>query len=127
MLLQTDVPGFRDFVFNLITSLQELQQAHTLEVISDTSKAVGTYIEGKDRNIWDVYIEMLERLELQFHESGKPCSIEVRSALAAKLAAVRPTESQLEQADRVVECKRQGYFSNRRQRRLSMTETESQF
>jgi hypothetical protein len=127
MFLRTDVDEFRDFLVSMITSLQEQQQAHTLEVISDTSKAVGTYIEGKDRNIWDVYIEMLERLELRFDESGKPHSIGVPSALATKLTAVSPTEEQLEQMTRVVERKRHEYFTNRRRRRLSMPPAESQF
>lgn len=127
MLLQTDVPRFRDFVVDMTTSLQEQQQAHTVEVISDTSKAVGTYIDGKDQNIWDVYIEMLERLELGFNESGKPYSIGMPSALAAKLATVSPSKEQLEQATRVVERKREKYFANRLHRRLSMTAAESQF
>ena len=87
-------------------------------MVSGTSKAVGTYIEGKDRNIWDVYIEILEKLELKFDQSGKPYSIGVPSVLASKLAAIQPTEDQLEQATRVVERKRQEYFCNRRRRRL---------
>jgi len=127
MFLQTGADEFRAFLVSMITSLHEQQQAHTLEVISDTSKAVGTYIEGKDRNIWDVYIEMLEKLELRFDESGKPYSIGLPSALATKLTAAPPTEDQLEQATRVVEHKRQEYFSKRRYRRLSMTPAESQF
>lgn len=126
MLLQTDVVEFRDFLFNLVTSLQEQQRAHTLEVISDTSKAVGTYIEGGDRNIWDVYIEMLEKIELGFDHSGRPCSIGIPSALAAKLTTVLPTEEQLELMASVVERKRQEYFANKRSRRLAMTESESQ-
>lgn len=127
MFLQTDVDEFIDFFLNLITSLQGQQQADTLEVISDTSKVVGTYIEGKDRNIWDVYIEILERLELGFDDSGKPYSIGVPSTLEAKLTAVSPTEDQLEKARRIVQRKRQEYFSNKRNRRLSMTEPESQY
>jgi hypothetical protein len=118
MFLHTDVLAFRDFMVNLITSVQEQQRAHTLEIVSDTSKTVGTYIEGKDRNVWDVYVEILEKLELKFDQSGKPYSIGVPSALALKLGAVQPTEDQLEQARRVVERKRQEYFSNKRRRRL---------
>jgi hypothetical protein len=127
MFLQTDAGEFRDFLVSMITSLQEQQQAHTLEVISDTSKVVGTYIEGKDRNIWDVYIEMVEKLELQFDESGKPCSIGMPSALAKNLTAVSPSEEQLEQVTCVVERKRHEYFANRRRRRLSMAAAEARF
>ncbi len=127
MFLRTDANRFRDFLLGMITSLQEQQQAHTLEVISDTSKAVGTYVEGKDRNIWDVYVEMLEKLELRFEESGKPHSIDVPSALATKLTAVSPTQEQLEQMTRVVERKRHEYFTNRRRRRLSMAAAEPRF
>jgi hypothetical protein len=127
MFLQTDADEFRDFLVSMITSLQEQQEAHTLEVISDTSKAVGTYVEGKDRNIWDVYIEMVEKLELQFDESGKPYSIGVPSALARKLTAVFPSEEQLQQMTHVVERRRHEYFANTRSRRLSMAAAESRF
>ncbi len=122
MLLQTDAAEFRNFLVSMITSLQDQQRAHTFEVLSDTSVAVGTYIDGKGRNFWDLYIEGLEKLEFGFDEEGKPeCTFYLPSDVAARATSVRPTEEQMKRASQVIDRRRQKYFANRRYRRLSMS------
>jgi hypothetical protein len=122
MFFGTDVTQFCEFVVSLITDLQNQQKAHTLEVLSQTADATGNYIDGKDRNVWDTYIEALEKVDFGFDYTGKPLAeFYVPSQLATKITAVLPTEEQLKRASEIVESKREKYFGTKRYRRLDLS------
>jgi len=126
MFLRTDTAQFRDFVVGLVMDLQNQRKAHVLEVISQTSDAVGNSIDGKDRNVWDVYIEALEKVDLRFDQEGKPlATFFLPSEQATKIATVLPTDEQLKRATEIVNKKRERFLANKRYRRLHLTLTES--
>lgn len=126
MFYRTDATRFSEFVVSLIMALQVQQKSHVLEVISETSDATGNNIDGKDRNLWDVYIEALEKVEFGFDHNGKPlCNFYLPSELATKTTTVVPTEEQLKRASEIVNNKREKYFANKRYRRLHLTVTDS--
>jgi hypothetical protein len=115
MFLQTDTIKFRDFLFNLVTSLQNQQKMHTFEIIFKTSDATGNNIEGEGRNYWEVYIEALQKLDYRFQAD----KVYVNSATARKIIEIPPTEEQIERAKVVIKAKREEYLANKRYRRLS--------
>lgn len=126
MFFRTDVTQFCDFAVSLIMDLQNQQKAHILEVLSQTADATGNYVDGKDRNVWDTYLEALEKVDLGFDYTGKPLAkFYVPSELATKLTAVFPTEEQLKRAREIVESKREKHFGTKRYRRLHLTVAES--
>lgn len=67
MFLQTDVLKFRDYVLKLTNSLLDQQKRHTVEVMLETGEAAGNSIDGKGRNFWDAYIEMLRKAPYNKH------------------------------------------------------------
>ncbi len=124
--LRTDSAQFSEFVIGLVVDLQNQQKAHVLEVMSQTAHATGKYIDGKDENIWDMYIEALEKVELAFDRDGKPLAkVYLPSELATKTTTVLPTEEQLKRASEIVNKKRERFRANKRYRRLHLTMAES--
>jgi len=101
MFLRTDTAQFREFVVGMVVDLQNQRKAHVLEVMSQTSDAVGNTIDGKDRNVWDVYIEALERVDLRFDKDGRPlATFFLPSEHATKIATILPTDDQLKRRAR---------------------------
>jgi hypothetical protein len=94
--------------------------------MSQTSDAVGNSIDGKDRNVWDVYIEALEKVDLRFDQEGKPlATFFLPSGQATKIATVLPTDEQLKRATEIVNKKRERFLANKHYRRLHLTLAES--
>lgn len=126
MFFRTDPTQFCEFVVSLIMDLQNQQKTHILEVLSQTADATGNYIDGKDRNVWDTYIEALEKVDFGFDYNGKPLAkFYVPSELATKITAVFPTEEQLKRASEIIKTKREKHVATKRYRRLHLTVAES--
>ena len=125
MFLRTDLTQFCEFVVSLILNLQAQQKAHTLEVLSQTSSATGNYIDGKNRNVWDIYIETLEKVDFGFDYNGNPLVEFLPVELASKITAVLPTEEQLKQVSQIFNAKREKYLATKHYRRLHLTVAES--
>jgi len=126
MFLRSDAAQFREFVVDLVMDLQNQQKAHVLEVMSQTSHATGKYIDGKDQNIWDMYIEGLEKVDFAFDHDGKPLvKVYLPSELATKMTTVLPTEEQLKRVSEILNKKRERFLGNKRYRRLHLSVAES--
>jgi hypothetical protein len=115
MFLQTDVVEFTNVIFRLTSELLNQLWAQTMGVMLDTGEAAGNSIDGKGRNVWELYIEALERMDYRF-EAYK-CF--VGSDVMEKMLALPPTEEQLERAKAVVKAKREERLAKKRSRRLS--------
>lgn len=119
MFLQTDINRFRDFLFDLVTSLQNQQRKHTFEIIFKTSDATGN-TDGKSRDFWDVYIEALQKVDIKFDKNGRHgYKLLMNSETAKKVTGAPPTEEQLNRAKDIIDAKRQAHFLKRRSRRMS--------
>lgn len=126
MFVRTDLTLFCEFLVSLIMDLQNQRKAHILEVLSQTADATGNHIDGKDRNVWDTYLEALEKVDFGFDYTGKPLAkFYVPSELATKFTAVLPTDEQLKRAREIIESKREKHFGTKRYRRLHLTVAES--
>jgi hypothetical protein len=115
MFLQTDVEKFAEVLFQLTTSLQIQQKIHTIEIMFDTSDAVGNTADAKGRNFWEVYIEALEKLDYRFI----PHKFYANAETIKKATAVPPTEDQIRRAKEVIKAKREEYLAKKRTRRLA--------
>lgn len=114
MFLQTDVIQCTDVICKLIMSLLNQQKMHTFEIMFETGDAAGNSIDGEGRDVWELYIEALQKLDYRF-EAYK-CY--VGSDVMEKMLATPPTEEQLERAKAVVKYKREELLAKRRERRL---------
>lgn len=120
MFVQTDVTKFQDFLFELVTSLQNQQRKHTFDIIFKTSDATGNTIDGKSRDFCDVYIEALQKVDIKFDKNGRHgYKLLMNSETAKKVTEVPPTEEQLKRAKDIIDAKRQAHFLKRRSRRVS--------
>jgi len=115
MFLQTDVIKCTDVICRLTMSLLNQQKMHTFEVMFETGDAAGNSIDGKGRDVWELYIEALQKLDYRFE--GYKCY--VGSDVMKKMLATPPTEEQLERAKAVVMAKREEFLTKRHERRLA--------
>ena len=114
MFCQTNVVEFTNVTFRLSSELLNQLLVQTIGVMLDTADAAGNTVNGKGHNVWELYIEALQRLE--YREEGYKCF--VGSDVMERMLASPPTEEQLERAKAVMRHKREQYFSNKRSRRL---------
>ena len=114
MFCQTNVVEFTNVTFRLSSELLNQLLVQTIGVMLDTADAAGNTVNGKGHNVWELYIEALQRLE--YREEGYKCF--AGSDVMERMLASPPTEEQLERAKAVMRHKREQYFSNKRSRRL---------
>jgi hypothetical protein len=114
MFLRTDVIKCTDVISQLTMSLLNQQKAHTFEVMFETGEAAGNSIDGKGRDVWELYIEALQKLDYRFE--GYKCY--VGSDVMEKMLASPPTKEQLSRAKEVVKAKREEALTKKRVRRL---------
>jgi hypothetical protein len=114
MFCQTNVVEFTNVTFKVSSELLNQLLVQTIGVMLDTADAAGNKVDGKGRNVWELYIEALQRLE--YREEGYKCF--VGSDVMERMLASPPTEEQLARAKAVMRHKREQYLSNKRSRRL---------
>lgn len=118
--LETDAQQFTESVFNLVESLHHQQKKQLFEIISKSTDAVGNSIDAKGKNIWDAYVEMIQKTEMTFDEHGNHnYKVYVHPETAKKLEANPPTPEQSKQIQEAIEAKRREYYERKPTRRLS--------
>jgi hypothetical protein len=118
--LQTDTKQLTDSLFTLIESLHKEQKKHMIEVLSQTTEAVGNVVDAKGRNFWDAYVEMIETTQMTFDKEGNHnYQIVMHPETAKKLRATPPTPEQSKRIQEAIEAKRRDYYERKPTRRLS--------
>jgi hypothetical protein len=115
---QTDAVKFKEFLSALILPLLEQLKEHTGEIINQTCEVTGNNVSAKDRNLWDAYIEALEKMKMHFNDDGNPVFLIHPPAFYEKLSKVKPTNQQLQTVEKIFSDKRNEHFANKRSRRL---------
>lgn len=115
MFLQTDVVEFSNVLFRLTESLLDQLRAQTIGVMFDTGEAAGNSIDGKGRDVWELYIEALERMDYMF----QGYKFFVGADVMKKMLDSFMTDEQLERAKAIVKAKREEFQAKKRSRRLS--------
>jgi hypothetical protein len=118
--LQTDTDQFAESIYQMINEFHSQQKKYLFEVVGKTSEAVGNVIDAKGRSFWEAYIEMLETLDVEFDENGKPTyQLYVNPNTAKKLEETPPTPEQLRKIEEAMEKKRKNFYARKRSRQLS--------
>jgi hypothetical protein len=118
--LHTDVKLFTDSVFNLIDSFHHEQKRYLFQVLSQTTEAVGNVVDAKGKNVWDAYVEMIQKTQMTFDEQGNHNNeLYMHPNTAKKLRANPPTPEQSRRIQEAIETKRREYYERKPTRRLS--------
>jgi hypothetical protein len=115
MFLQTDVSKFKGVILGMTNDLLDQQRKQTAEVMLETGDAVGHSIDGKGRNYWDTYIEMIQLAP--YAENGY--TVFMNPETEKKIKETPPTPEQKQRIKDVIKGKREEYFANKLSRRLS--------
>lgn len=67
MFLGTDVPKLKNVILGMTNNLLDQLRKQTAEVMLETGAAAGHSVDGKGRNFWDTYIEMLQTAPYSEH------------------------------------------------------------
>lgn len=116
---KTDAIKFKTFVESLIYEIQEEMRKQTLEEIDKTAKATGNEVSKKE-NIWDMYIEAIEYVEMIFDKDGNPKLWLFPLDFWDKLSEIEPTTEQHQKINEIFTRKRGQYFAQKRIRRISL-------
>jgi hypothetical protein len=117
----TDAESFRDFLWSITESIAEDVKKHLFETVEKTSDAVGNSIDGRNKNLGDAYLEMLEKSDLRFDENGKH-SHKIYALINGRyksIEAIPKTSEQIEKEREIIERKRKEFYAQKRIRRLS--------
>jgi len=115
MFLQTNLSKLKDVFLGMTNGLLDQQRKTTVEVMLEAGEAVGHRIDGKGRNFWDTYIEMLQKAP--YSEHGY--QIFMNADTEKKIKETPITPAQLQRIQDVVKAKRNEYFAQKLSRRLS--------
>lgn len=115
MFLQTDVSKFKDVILGMTNDLLDQQRKQTAEVMLETSEAAGNSIDGKERNFWDTYIEMLQKAPYSEHGHKAFMNPDTEE----KIKKTPQTPEQRQKIQDVIKAKREEYFAKKRNRHLS--------
>jgi hypothetical protein len=114
IILQTDVPKFKDVVLGMTNDLLDQQKRQAADVMLETGEAVGHSFDSKNRNFWDTYIEMLQKAP--YSEGGY--KVFMNPDTEKKIKEIPQTLEQRQRIKDVIDAKREEYFANKRSRRL---------
>lgn len=115
MFLETDAAKMKEVMYGMTQSLLDQLKQQTVEVMLETGEAVGHSIDGKGRNYWDTYIEMLEKTP--YWENGY--TIFMNEETDKKIKETPPTPEQKQRIKDVTKAKREEFYAKKRSRRLS--------
>jgi len=116
----TNVEKFTETIFKFSEELISQQKKVLFDVLSKTSDSAGNTVDGKDKNIWDAFYEMMEKVEIQFNEDGShDYQIIMHPNTRKKLEETPPSPEQLQRMEDLMALKRQSFYAKKRARKLS--------
>ena len=119
-ILQTDVEKFTESIYKLFDSFHTEQKKYLLQVVSETTDAVGNTVDAAGKNFWDAYLEMIQKTEMTFDEHGNHnFELVMNPNTAKKLRENPPTEEQKQRIQEAIELKRKEYYKRKPSRKLS--------
>lgn len=115
MFLGTDVPKFKNVILGMTNNLLDQLRKQTAEVMLETGAAAGHSVDGKGRNFWDTYIEMLQTAP--YSEHGY--KVFMNPDTERRIKNTVPTPEQHQKIQDVQRAKREEHLALKRSRRLS--------
>jgi hypothetical protein len=115
MFLETDAAKMKEVMYGMTQSLLDQLKQQTADVMVETGEAVGHSIDGKGRNYWDTYIEMLEKAPY----SKYGFTVFMNEETEKKIKEAPPTAEQKQKTTDVIKAKREEFYAKKHSRRLS--------
>jgi hypothetical protein len=116
---KTDSIKFKDFLYKIIKPLQEKTRKHTEEIINQTCDSTNNKIDAKNQNIWDAYIEAIEKIEMVFDRYGNPNFVIHPPKFYEKISETEPTLEQSNKVEGIFSRKKEEYLIKKQSRRLT--------
>jgi hypothetical protein len=118
IITQTNIVKFKDFLLDLIIPIQTKLKEDTEEIINQTCNVTGNKIDAKNQNVWDAYIEALEKMKVSFDDDGNPNFLVHPPEFYEKLSKTTPTIEQGRKVEEIFRRKKEEWFSKKQSRRL---------
>ncbi len=117
---QTNSEEFAYFIWNLHELSSDEVKKGLFETISKVTDATGNQFDAQGRNLWDVYVDMIQGSAMTFDEAGNhnyQCF--VHPDTYKKIMATPPSPEQNQKIENAIKAKREAYYAQKRTRRLS--------
>lgn len=118
IITKTDALKFKEFLHDLIIPIRDKAKQHTIEVINQTCEATGNKVDAANQNIWDAYIEAIEKMEMAFDDAGNPNFLIHPPEFYEKLQSTEPTIEQRNKVEDVFKRQKENYILKKGSRRL---------
>jgi hypothetical protein len=125
IITQTDVIKFKEFLLNLIIPIRDKAREHTIEILNQTCEVTGNKVDGKNQNVWDVYIQSIEQVKMVFDSNGNPSFLIYPLEIYDKLSQTEPTPEQTIKVEEIFRRKREEYLLKKQSRRLLKSSRKS--
>jgi len=119
IITQTNIVKFKDFLLDLIIPIRDKLREHTEEIINQTCDVTGNKVDAKNQNIWDAYIEAIEKMKMIFDADGNPNFLIHPPKFYEKLSQTEPTPQQIIKVEEIFKRKKEQYFLRKNSRRLT--------
>jgi hypothetical protein len=115
----TDISKFVEAVVELNQDLKVQKKKQFINTFHQITEATGANIDANGRVFWDVYPEMLEKMDIRFDKDGKSgLEIRLNPKTYEKIMETPPTEFQKQRIDEIFHRKRKEYYAQKRPKRL---------
>lgn len=122
---KTDVIKFKEFLHNLIIPIRNKAKEHTIEIINQTCDATGNKVNVGNQDVWDAYIEALEKVEMIFDSYGNPNFLIYSPEMDEKRKRIEPTIEQKNRIEEIFKQKIDAYFLKKGLRKLTKSKRKT--
>ncbi len=125
IITKTDALKFKEFLQNLIIPIRDKVKEHTIENINQTCEMTGNKVDAVNQNVWDAYIEAIEKMKMVFDEDGNPNFLIHPPEFYEKLSKTDPTVDQRNKIGKIFGRKREEYILRKGSRKLTKSNRKS--
>lgn len=119
---QFDIEDFIKSLMGLTEKMVDSAGKNFVQVIQDVTSSVGNTIDAQGQTLsYDMYIDALEKIQIEFDDAGnfeRPVFY-AGSGAYEKLKNIVPTPEQIKREEEVIDRKRKEFNAKKRTRRLS--------
>lgn len=125
IITKTDVPKFKEFLEALLIPLRDKVKEHTIENINQTCDVTGNKVNVGNQDVWDAYIEALEKVEMIFDSYGNPNFLIYSPEMDEKRKKIEPTIEQKNRIEEIFKQKIDAYFLKKGSRKLTKSKRKT--
>lgn len=117
---ETNAVRFKEFLLVLVSKQLESFRQDAIELLDQTANITGNRVDAVNQNVWDAYIEAIEKVEMLFDDDGVPSFVIYPPEFKEKLAQTNPTVEQFTMIEQIFKRRFEDFQSKKKSRRLSI-------